>query len=102
VFTQIETVDEPDQPPTVRVSGEVDLASAPELREAIAKLAADRPPLVVVDLTDVPFLDSSGLGAIAGGLKLQRPHGGRLEVRGARPTLRRIFEVAGLALLLGD
>jgi anti-sigma B factor antagonist len=48
----------------VEVAGEVDLLSAPRLRDAVMAALADRPPVVVVDLLKVGFLGSSGLAAL--------------------------------------
>lgn len=86
----------------VVVAGEVDLASAGELRSALATAAEGRPEQILVDLSGVTFVDSSGLGAIAGGLRAQRAHGGQLRVIGAPAHVRRVFEISGLGELLGD
>jgi anti-anti-sigma factor len=102
VFTEIEVEEPTGAVATVLVRGELDLASAADLRAAIATAAAAQPQRLVIDLSAVTFVDSSGLGAIAGGLRAQRPHAGSLEVRGAKPGVRRIFEVAGLKALLAD
>jgi anti-sigma B factor antagonist len=91
-----------DEGSAVVVTGEVDLACAAELRAAIDEVSQAQPRLLVVDLTDVSFVDSSGLGAIAGGLRTQRRHGGELRVAGAAPHVRRVFEIAGLGQLLAD
>lgn len=101
MFAQID-VREDDAACTVVVAGEVDLASAGELRTAIAGLTARRPERLVVDLGAVTFVDSSGLGAIAGGLRSQREHGGELKVVGAAAHVRRVFEISGLGELLAD
>jgi anti-sigma B factor antagonist len=61
----------------VAVRGEVDLYTAPTLREHVLRFA-DRNGSVVIDLSDVPFMDSSGLGAIVGCLKRLRESGGDL------------------------
>lgn len=101
MFAQID-VREVDGACVVLVSGEVDLASAGDLRSALATAAAQRPARLVVDLTAVSFVDSSGLGAIAGGLRAQREHGGGLDVVGAAAHVRRVFEISGLGELLAD
>jgi anti-anti-sigma factor len=51
----------------LHVSGEVDLSTAGELEEAVAAALVDQPTALVVDLTDVAFLDSAGLGVLAHG-----------------------------------
>lgn len=100
MFAEITLIEEPGRPPTVSVRGELDLASAAELRAQLEKVAADHPPVLVVDLTETSFVDSSGLGAIAGGLRAQRQHGGSLEVIGCAPHVQRVFEISGLSSLL--
>jgi anti-sigma B factor antagonist len=102
LFTQIDIRTRSEGPPAVVVSGEVDLACAAELRAAIERVGETEPAVLVIDLSDVSFVDSSGLGAIAGGLRAQRRHGGELKVAGAAPHVRRVFEIAGLGQLLQD
>jgi len=60
------------------VSGELDLATAPGLRERVGEMAPDGPPKIALDLTGVGFVDSSGLGAIVACLKHVRQLGGDL------------------------
>jgi anti-sigma B factor antagonist len=56
----------------VRCVGEIDMATAPGLRERISRLQIDGPPRLVVDLSDVTFIDSLGLGALIGAHKRAR------------------------------
>lgn len=100
MFAEITFIEDPGRPATVAVRGELDLASAADLRAQLEKAAAQRPPTLVVDLSATSFVDSSGLGAIAGGLRAQRQHGGSLEVVGCPPHVRRVFEISGLGSLL--
>jgi anti-sigma B factor antagonist len=60
------------------VSGELDLATAPGLRERVREITPDGPLKVALDLTGVGFVDSSGLGAIVACLKHVRELGGDL------------------------
>ena len=78
---------------TVRVVGEVDLATSPQLRECLTGLDGN----VVVDLTEVGFLDSSGLNALIGSKNHLTTSGGTLRLRGAQPHVRRVFDVMGMA-----
>lgn len=68
----------------VRPVGRLDLIAAPELREVVAKSVADGVVKVVVDLSGVDFLDSSGLGALVTGLKATRQVGGNLRIAAAQ------------------
>ena len=81
----------------VAVEGEIDLYSAPQLREAVLAAVADGADHVVIDLTGVPFMDSSGLGAVVACLKRLREGGGDLAVvtpPGSPPT--KLLSLTGL------
>ncbi len=73
--------------------GQVDLHTAPELREHLHGLIDGGAFHVIVDLTDVSFVDSMTLGVLLGGVKRLRPQGGQMRIVVDRPGLRRIFEV---------
>ena len=77
----------------VRVVGEVDLATAPELRECLMGLDG----VVVVDLAEVAFLDSSGLNALIGSKKHLDATGGALRLRGGPSHVRTVLDITGLA-----
>jgi anti-sigma B factor antagonist len=62
----------------VSVEGELDLYTATELRDAVLALGDDGHTRLIIDLSGVPFMDSSGLGAIVGCLKRLREAGGDL------------------------
>jgi anti-anti-sigma factor len=81
---QIDLSRESDRVSVVAPRGRLDLASAPTLRERLRQLIASGTSRLVVDLGDVTFVDSSGLGAVIGGLKAARQAGGDLRI--ARPN----------------
>lgn len=78
------------------VGGEIDLATAPTLRDALADAIAREPALVLVDLEAVGFLDSAGLGVILGALRRLRAQGADLEVVCTSRNLLNVFEITGL------
>ena len=84
------------------VIGELDVSSAPKLRQALVELvaAAPGPPLVVVDLAGVDFLDSTGLGVLLGGLKRVRARDGALALCRAEPQVRKVFDVTRVIEIL--
>lgn len=85
-----------DGVPVITVAGEIDVASAPQLREALHKVIADGHTTVVLDLLAVTFLDSTALGVLVGALKRCRELGGELHVVVADPRIVKIFEITGL------
>jgi anti-sigma B factor antagonist len=81
----------------VSVRGELDLYTAPQLREAVLGLDAGSPPHVAVDLSDVGFIDSSGLGAIIACLKHVREQDGELAlVTPEASPLTKLLALTGL------
>ena len=83
----------------VSAAGELDVNTAPELREQLARLAADDVRRVVVDLTDVSFVDSTALSVLVSALKRLRQADGDLELASPNPSVRRVFEITGLTRL---
>ncbi len=82
--------------PTVVVEGEVDVATAPSLRDELYRLIEGGASRVVVDLSGMDFIDSTGLGVFVGALKRARERGGGIELRGLKPSARKVFEITGL------
>lgn len=78
------------------VKGEIDVYTAPRLRERIVELANQGHYEVVVDLNGVDFLDSTGLGVLVGGLKRLRSHDGDLTLVCTQQRILRVFEITGL------
>jgi anti-sigma B factor antagonist len=79
----------------VTPAGEIDIFTAPPLRERLFELAASGRPLVV-DLDQVGFIDSAGLSALIGTAKRAAAHGGSLCAACARPKIRKTFRLTGL------
>lgn len=86
-------VQERDGCAVLSVSGEVDLATAPQLRQQLVDLVGDGHRRVVVDMTGTEFLDSTGLGALVAGLKRLRAHDGEMRVVCTTPRVRKVFEI---------
>lgn len=84
------------RPPVIAVSGEIDVATAPQLRECLHGVIAQGDATVVLDLLGVTFLDSTALGVLVGALKRCREAGGDLQVVVADPRIMKIFEITGL------
>jgi len=80
----------------VSVAGEIDVYTAPKLREALIDLVNAGSYHIVVDVERVEFLDSTGLGVLVGGLKRVRAHNGSLKVVCTQERLLKIFRITGL------
>ena len=80
----------------ITVSGEVDLASSPELDTAIIAAIESGATSVVIDLTDVSFMDSSGLGVIVRGLKRCREADKDLDLVITNERVLKVFGITGL------
>jgi anti-sigma B factor antagonist len=81
----------------VAVGGEIDVYTAPKLRDQITELVSGGSYNIVIDLEAVEFLDSTGLGVLVGGLKKVRAHDGSLELVCSQERLLKIFRITGLA-----
>lgn len=80
----------------LEVGGEVDVATAPRLREQLIALVNDQRYRIVVDLEAVDFIDSTGLGVLIGALKRVRTHDGDLALVCSEPRILKVFEITGL------
>ncbi len=78
------------------VRGEVDVYTAPRLREKLVELVSEGKSRIVVDLEAVEFLDSTGLGVLVGGLKRVRTNDGELRLVCTQNRILRVFEITGL------
>jgi anti-anti-sigma factor len=87
---------EQDGSVVVTVQGEVDLATATHVTTALAQAGALASREIVLDLTDVVFLDSSGLRAILSADAEARAAGVGFEIVPGPPPVQRVFEIAGL------
>lgn len=80
----------------VSVVGEVDVATAPQLRDSLGDAVAEGFPTVVVDLTGVTFLDSTTLGVLIEAKKLCDDEDGAMRIAVSEPRILKIFEITGL------
>ena len=80
----------------MRVSGEIDMATAPKLRQHVQNVTAAHPGGLVLDLDGVEFIDSTGLGVMVGAAKRLRMGGGALRIVCSQPHLNQLFELTRL------
>ncbi len=83
----------------LRPRGEVDLSSAGSLRRRIGEAQAVRPPRLIIDLVDVPYMDSSGVATLVEAMQVARRTGGKLILCCLREKVRSVFEIARLDMV---
>jgi anti-sigma B factor antagonist len=80
----------------ITVHGEIDVYTAPSLRERLNELVASGHYDLVVDMAGVDFLDSTGLGVLVGGLKRVKSHEGALRLVCDQEKILKVFRITGL------
>ena len=91
-------VTEPEQPgvPVLNVRGEIDVSTSPNFQEALAELISRPPRLWMVNMADVSFIDSTGLGVLVGAVRDMRAAGGDLRLVVTQPQILKLLELTGL------
>ena len=89
-------VDENGTTRHVRLSGSCDLATAPALRQTLHALTPPEVHDVLLDVTELDFIDSTGLGVVLGAMRRLREGGGSLAIAGASGIVRRVLEITDL------
>ena len=83
--------------PTMMVlTGEIDISTAGRVREALIAISSSGENKVVVDMTNVTFMDSTGLAALVGPLKRFRSMNGQIVLRSPARPVRKVLEISGL------
>src|SRR5262249_451940 len=85
----------------VDVEGEIDVYTAPRLRELLIELVNVGHYQLVVNMEKVEFLDSTGLGVLVGGLKRVRAHDGPLDPGCTHAAILKIFRIPGVTKVVG-
>ena len=85
---------------SIALSGELDMATAPVLKDQLAAAEQTETKAIVLDLRDLSFIDSSGLHEILRAFRRSEMNGHRLMVIGANPLTRRMCEITGTEFLL--
>lgn len=82
--------------PVVFVYGEIDVLTTPRLHETLQEVIAESPSSLLVDLANVTFIDSTGLGALVVAHRHLEERGGKLRLVSVPPPVAQILEVTGL------
>ncbi|HEV3243911.1 MAG TPA: STAS domain-containing protein [Chthoniobacterales bacterium] len=85
-----------EQPNVLPLEGEIDLHVSPEVAESLRTIIGKKPKRVVVDLSRVPYLDSSGLAVLIEGMQNVQEYGGKFALAGVQESVQHIFEIARL------
>jgi len=96
---QVEQVDK-DLVHNFKVIGEIDIYTAPKLKEHLANLDLAEGIEVELDLSEVNYMDSTGLGVFVGFYKEVKAHNGKLVIKGLNQRLYRLFEITGLSEIM--
>ena len=81
---------------TVTLTGELDVHTSPGLRDVLQELLESGQRNLVIDLSELEFVDSTGLGVLVGALKKARQSGGDVELHTPSPAIRKALEITGL------
>ncbi|MBM2618907.1 STAS domain-containing protein [Actinoplanes sp. LDG1-06] len=92
----VTSLDRSGETATVALRGEVDVLTVDQVRAALSDALATRPREIVVDLSDLVFIDSTGLGALIFGFQRARDSGVRFRLSGATAPVKQILMLSGL------
>ncbi|CAD2072151.1 anti-sigma-B factor antagonist [Phocicoccus schoeneichii] len=84
----------------VSIAGELDIYTAPELKKVFEPVAADGTSSLHVDLKELSYMDSTGLGLFVGTLKDLNRNDKELRVTNVQPRIMKLFEITGLRDLM--
>src|ERR1051326_1551077 len=85
-----------DRPNVLALEGEIDLHVSPTVAQSLRRMTAKKPKQLVVDMSDVSYIDSSGLAVLIEAMQNVRAYGGRFGIVGLQDSVRTIFETARL------
>lgn len=85
---------------TVQLNGEIDAYTASDLKDKVMPIASEKEVHIVVDFTEVEYMDSTGLGVFIALLKASKKNDGKLEFIGVSKRLKRLFDITGLTEIL--
>lgn len=88
--------EEKNNKPVVSVRGEIDVYSCPKLHEALSKITESGRFNIILNLENVHYIDSTGLGTIAYAAKQVNEHQGKITIVSSKPQIKKIFEISGL------
>lgn len=80
----------------IAIKGEIDIYSAPGFKQSLTESIKDVDGDIILDCTDLSYIDSMGLGILVGALKRVREKGHNIIIRHPKNTVRKLFKITGL------
>jgi anti-sigma B factor antagonist len=96
IFRTLNRMTLPDSPNVLPLEGEIDLHVSPRVAAALAAIIEQKPERLVVDLSAVTYIDSSGLAVLIEGMQNVEAYGGKFLLAGLQEKVQPIFEMARL------
>src|SRR5438270_5093679 len=91
-----ESMTRTQEPNVLPLDGEIDLHVSPEVAASLRTMIENKPKQVVIDLTKVTYLDSSGLAVLIEGMQNVQKYGGRFGLAGVQEDVKHVFDIARL------
>ena len=92
----IKKVKQEGQTVVLELQGDIDMGNSPVVRTKIIELFQDKPQVLVINMTEVGYMDSSGLGTLVEALKWSNRKGAQLRLVGVTGSVRNVFEISRL------
>ncbi len=92
----IQNIRREDGVTVLALSGDVDLHRSVEMRERLLEVMNEKPETMVINLSQVDFMDSSGLATLVEAMQLSRRYGGQIKLVGVQQRVRSILEISRL------
>lgn len=84
----------------ISIKGDIDLSRSPNLRQLFQSKAHDKCPALLVDFTQVNYIDSSGLATLVEYYQTSRAYNGKIALAGLSPRVRSVFDLVRLGEIL--
>lgn len=94
------TVEEKDEATRVNLSGEIDIYTAPKLKETLLPLTTKSNHQLEINLKEVGYMDSTGLGVFISVLKSTKEHGSHFKLLNLQDRVERLFSITGLTEII--
>ncbi len=82
--------------PVLDVTGEIDIYTTPQFKEAVSAAIDENKPTIIINMTQVTYMDSSGFGTLLSATKRLRPLDGALYLTGCNESIQRMLQITRL------